>query len=218
MSSRRLFALALFAVLWTSACGSSPSAEPDSATSTPDGGNVVVDDGTAMRRPCTSSFGNGLTRDYGRLDGILVAVVDPGGGPCNADRDHVHLQILSKGSIYDIAINVDGDAPVSTATINKSLTGIPWTDGWHTGFNLDYASLGVPAANFTGSSKAEIVSIIKNELANVNHISVYGIGYGSDGAHLIHRNGTGGRDGVVVTQPLSKPAKWRMFRFSDQQF
>jgi hypothetical protein len=46
---------------------------------------------------------------------------------------------------------------------------------------------------------------------------VFATGYGPDGAHLVHRNGNG-RDGLVVTQPLSRPAHVRMFSFSSQTF
>jgi hypothetical protein len=51
----------------------------------------------------------------------------------------------------------------------------------------------------------------------VNHISVFGTGYGPDGAHLIHRNGQG-HDGLLVTQPLSTPAHARLFSFTTQAF
>jgi hypothetical protein len=55
------------------------------------------------------------------------------------------------------------------------------------------------------------------DLANANHISIYGTGYGPDGAHLIHRNG-GGHDGLLITQPLSTPSHARLFSFSSQAF
>ena len=48
-------------------------------------------------------------------------------------------------------------------------------------------------------------------------ISVFGTGYGPDGAHLIHRNGQG-HDGLVVTEPLSTPAHVRLFSFTTQAF
>lgn len=210
--------VALAAMVWV-ACGSPPSASVDAAADAlaADASDIMVDDGPAMRRPCTNQFGTKLTKTFGRLDGILVAIVDPGARNCNGDSDHVHLQILAKGEVYDIAINVDGRAAVSTATATLPLTGRPWTDGWSTGYALDYAAMGVNAGTFKDMSKAELVAAIKADLANVNHISVYAVGYGPDGAHLVHRNGFG-NDGAVVTQPLSRPAKWRMFRFADQSF
>ncbi len=66
-------------------------------------------------------------------------------------------------------------------------------------------------------TRNQIASDLTAELANVNHISVFGTGYGPDGAHLIHRNG-GGHDGLVVTNPLSSPAHARLFSFTNQAF
>jgi hypothetical protein len=46
---------------------------------------------------------------------------------------------------------------------------------------------------------------------------VFAIGYGPDGGHLVHRNGSG-RDGLLITKPLATSAHVRMFSFSTQTF
>ncbi len=200
---------------------SSPSPTTIDATridAAPEAGRIVVDDGTPMRRACSNTYGTTISNGFGRLDGLLVAVVDPGARNCNGDNDHIHLQIFANNKIFDVAINVAGSADVLTATRELPLTGTPWKEGWHTGFALDYTALGLRSSDFTASTQAALVATLKAELANVNHISVYALGYtDGTGVHLVHRNGFN-NDGVIVTQPLSRPAKWRMFRFSDQTF
>ncbi|HEY4238292.1 MAG TPA: hypothetical protein VGM88_00675 [Kofleriaceae bacterium] len=179
----------------------------------------MVDDGTPTRQPCTSNFGSGLTEAFGRLDGYLVAIVPPGGGPCNADSDHVHLQIQMNGDIYDVAITASDTSTddVHTTTIDNPLIGPAWSEGWHTGTLVDYVALGKHSTDIPLQTKEQITSAVTADLATVNHISVYGTGYGPDGAHLVHRNGSG-HDGLLVTEPLSTPAHLRMFSFSDQTF
>src|SRR5581483_5792943 len=89
---------------------SHPGAPADAAP--PD---VAVDptDGAPVRQACTSTFRGTLMADgqYGRLDGYLVAIVPPASSarPCNADLNHVHLQVQTQGVVYDIAVNVDSD-------------------------------------------------------------------------------------------------------------
>ncbi|MBP9087821.1 MAG: hypothetical protein KBG15_17000 [Kofleriaceae bacterium] len=202
------------------ACSDSSPASADARIidAAVDAARIVVDDGTPMRRACSNTFGTTISNGFGRLDGFLVAIVDPGARNCNGDNDHIHLQILANNKIFDVAVNVAGSADVMTATRDLPLTGTPWQEGWHTGFALDYTALGLRSSDFTASSQAALVATIKAELASVNHISVYALGYtDGTGVHLIHRNGFN-NDGVIVTQPLSRPAKWRMFRFSDQTF
>jgi hypothetical protein len=212
------YSILICAWLAASCGGGSTTSDATTVDSSFDAGDQIVDDGVAMRRACTNNFGTALSTGYGRLDGFLVAVVDPGTGGCNADRDHIHLQVLANGKVYDVAVNTAGAADVLTATRPLALTGSPWQEGWHTGFSIDYTALGLRAADFAASTQAALLASLKAEFANVNHISVYAISYtDATGVHLVHRNGFG-KDGVIVTQPLSRPAKWRMFRFSDQTF
>jgi hypothetical protein len=201
------------------ACGSSGSSH-DAATSDvapPIDVTVDADDGTPIRQPCTSQLGNALTSMYGRLDGILVAIVPPGNGPCNADSDHVHLQIQMNGAIYDVAVNVGDSNMDDVHTTTREIALPVWQEGWHTGVLEDYVSLGVHSTDIPLGTRAQNTAEIMNELATVNHISVFGTGYGPEGAHLIHRNGQG-HDGLVVTQPLSTPAHVRLFSFTTQAF
>src|SRR5215831_18533401 len=130
-------------LLALAACGTSPHAT-DAPPMPHDGGNpdapMHVDDGTPTRVPCTSTFGTALsnTPTFGRLDGFLVAIVQPGGGGCNADSSHVHLQVRMNGAVYDVAIDVtDGQTGVDdvhSATRDIALPGhLAWAEGWHTG-------------------------------------------------------------------------------------
>ena len=187
-------------------------------TPPPIDGTLDAADGTPVRQPCTSQFGNALTSVYGRLDGTLVAIVQPGGGPCNADSDHVHLQVKANGAIYDVAVNVGstgGVDDVHTTTREKALPA--WSEGWHPGVLEDYVSLGLHSADLTLETRDQLAAELTADLATVNHISIFGTGYGPDGAHLIHRNGQV-HDGLIVTNPLSTPAHVRMFSFTDQAF
>lgn len=190
-----------------------------------DGGSSTGD-GTAVRRPCTGTFGSALTSTYGRMDGYLVAIVPPGpsGGSCRADNDHLHLQVEITGAVYDVAVNVgtnDATNDVHTTTIDHALVdllGPAWSEGWHTNVTVDYAALGVHASNLPLRTETQTVNALLAELATVNHISIYATGYSSsDGAHLIHRQPTG-HDGMIVTQPLSPMAHARLFSFSTQTF
>lgn len=216
------------------ACGSGVASQPDAPVVVHDGSPdaavdavVAVDasgDGTPMRMPCTSQFGKALPSagTFGRLDGYLVAVVDPGTtSGCNADDSHVHLQISMSGAIYDIAIDVtDGTThmdDVHTGTLDIAMPGEPWAEGFHTGESVDYPTLGVHAADLPLLTKAQMIAAIDGDLATANHVSIFATTYGGDGAHLVHRNG-GKHDGLLVTVPLAATPHLRLFSFSDQTF
>lgn len=189
-------------------------AAPDAAVDAPDPGDGPGD-GTPVRLPCTSSFGSALSAQYGRLDGILVAIVPPGTAGCHSDATHVHLQVQLGGAVYDVAVNVDAD--VYTTARDVAVDTTPWAAGWHTALlPYDFTALGLHAGDFTGSTSPQLVSDLMAELQTVNHISIYGTGYGPDGAHLIHRNN--GFDGALITRPLSNPPHVRMYRFASQAF
>lgn len=181
-------------------------------------------DGTAMRRPCTETFGSALSSAYGRMDGYLVAIVPPGpsSAPCRADLGHVHLQVLVNGAVYDVAVNIgtdDATNDVHTTTIEHALLGPAWSEGWHTGIPVDYVALGVHASAMPLRTETENVNALMTELASANHVSIYATAYTpvASGAHLVHRN-SGSTDGLVVTQPLSPLAHARLFSFSNQTF
>ena len=178
-------------------------------------------DGTPTRMACTNNFGNALSTQFGRLDGFLVAIVQPGGGPCNADSDHVHLQVQMNGAVYDVAVDVassSGPNDVHTLARDGALVGGGWAEGWHTLESLDYATtLGVHSADLALETPQQLASDITSDLATANHVSIFTTGYGPDGGHLVHREG-GSHDGMIVTDPLADTTHQRLFSFSDQSF
>jgi hypothetical protein len=213
-------ALTLAALGATTACSGTAAtdlpADPFVAqddTTTADGGTSP--DGKPTRVPCTNTFGSGLSGQFGRLDGTIVAVVPHGHGSCNADRTHVHVQVLSGGSTYDIAVNTDGGF---YAQRQVALPGAPWSDGWHKGGNLDYVTdFGLHAQDFSQGTDDEIQQTVEAALATANHVSVYATIYSHGGAHLVHRRGNG-QDGALVLNPLSPKATVWAFHFSNQTF
>lgn len=197
---------------------SSPSTDaPPAGSDAPLDVPMQVEDGVPMRRPCTENLGSALTQGFGRLDGYLVAVVPPGNGPCNADDTHVHLQVLALGSVYDIAVNVSETGVDDVHMTTRDLWLPTWKEGWHTDVVVDYVAFGVHSTDIPNRPSSQITSEMTAELANVNHISIFGTGYSGEGAHLIHRTFSG-RDGMIVTQPLSTPSNARLFSFSNQAF
>jgi hypothetical protein len=163
-----------------------------------------------IRRACTSAFGTGLSNDYGILDGRLVAIVPEGVTKCNGDQTHVHLQVLMGGSVYDIAVNTDGQ----TTEVQAPPVGGAFREGWRVRPRFDYATdLNVHSTAFRTTN----ATTIERRLANVDRIRVYGIGYGPDGAHLIHRNGNA-RDGALLLNPDGPSSPYLLFRFVDQTF
>lgn len=196
--------------------GSSPP--PDASTP------GLSDDGDAlMRRSCVESFGDAITPAlaYGRLDGYLVAIVQPGSSsrPCHADLTHLHLQILMLGKTYDVAVNIGGTDVHSKAFDHAPFS--TWAEGWHTGSDVyvEYTGLGLHSATMPAViPAADLAAAITADLASTNRISIYATSYSSeDGAHLVHRNG-GGADGLIVTKPLSGTAHMRAFSFDTQVF
>lgn len=185
--------------------------------------DAAIGDGTPIRRACVDSFGTALSSGtFGRLDGILVAIVPPAPNtdPCNADPTHVHLQVQVSGAVYDVAVNVGTDTAtndVHSAALDHTLVGPAWSEGWHPDIAVDYAALGVHATDLPLRTRTENVNALMTDLATANHVSIFATGYGPGGAHLVHRT-RAGQDGMVVTQPLSPKAHARLFRFTNQVF
>jgi hypothetical protein len=166
--------------------------------------------------PCTSNFGDGLAGTFGRLDGTIVSVVPNGHtGSCNSDRSHVHLQVLSNGQVYDVAVNTDGGF---VAEKDLPLPGGAWTDGWHRGGSLDYVQdLGLHVADFQSQNEPALEQYVLDALTNANHVSVFATLYSHGGIHLVHRRAND-QDGALVLDPLSPKARVLVFHFSDQTF
>lgn len=179
-----------------------------------DGSSPTFSDGTPTRTTCSDTLGSGLSPEHGRLDGTLVSIVPATGAHCPSDPDHLHLQIRMNGANYDIAVNLDG----FEGEIDAPLPGTPFAEGWHV-MNLDYPKdLGLHSDALTTTTPAAIRARVLSQLANANHISVFGTGYpGSDGAHLIHRKATA-HDGALVINPLGAKAHVIAFRFSTDTF
>lgn len=233
---RTLFALPLF----LAACQGSPETTTTSSTGTGGFGGATtttsgtgggttttapvdagpdvtyVDDGTPTRVACTSNFGNGLTADHGRLDGILVAIVPMAQKSCHGDNSHVHLQVRVKNATYDVAVNTD----VLFAERDVAMPGGPWTEGWHVGTPLDYlGDFVIHSGNFSTLTADQIAQKVEQSVANANHITIFATGYGPDGVHNVHRRGAGYKnDGAIVLEPLSPVPHVLMFCFSDQSF
>ncbi len=206
----------LYALLVALAACSDPASTPAVDAPGPDASEV---DGPPTRLPCTNTLGTAMSLEFGRLDGILVSIVPPGNGRCNADSDHVHLQVRANNAVYDLSVNVGVGAmqDVHSTTRDMKMPGPAWAEGWHPAIGNDYVALGIHSTDLPLRTAAELTSELNAELATANHISVFAIGYGPDGGHLIHRNGNG-RDGLLITKPLASSARVRMFSFSTQAF
>jgi len=200
----------------------------DAATGSPDAGSAPPDagtgtgDGTPTRRPCTNSFGSAMNTTFGRLDGFLVTILNPGQGTsCSGDAHHVHLQVLMNGAIYNIAVNVDsstGNPDVDFLTRSAPLKGAPWSEGWHASQQLDYVTnLGVHSTAFTERTPVQLTSLVDSALASANHVSIFTTGFDSTGGHLVHRQGNG-HDGAIVINPLSANPQYLLFHFTTQTF
>jgi hypothetical protein len=205
---------------WSEDAGANDAGALDAGV--PDAGPpVIVDagqpDGPAVRRACTSTFGTGLSATHGRLDGTLVSVVLPSVRTCNGDADHVHLQVSAGGAVYDVAINTTAD--VWYLARDGGEFGPDFSEGWHTPFKFGYRWLPVTSPEFLHpTSPAQLVQALQAELANVNHISVLGTGYGVDGMHNVHFQEGYSYDGAIITRPLSPNARQLFFRFTTDVF
>ena len=185
----------------------------DSAT---DGATAIDSgDGTPTRQACTGDFGAALNTEFGRLDGYIVSIVYVGQSAmtCNGDDSHVHLQVMMGGSIYDVAINVDG----MSYAMDMPLPAPAWSEAWHDGLSNDYPSLGVHSTEFTMLGIPTTAANVEGALANANHISVYGTGYGPDGMHDTHYEGHM-NDGMVVIDPQSPASHVLFFDFTGDTF
>ena len=206
-------------LVFLAACGGGSSATIDGASDGPGGPDASEVDGAPSRVPCTNQRGAAMTTAFGRLDGYLVAIVPPGSNNCGGDSSHMHLQVKANGAVYDLAVNVGSGSmqDVHSTTRDVPLPGPAWAEGWHTGVVDDYVALGVHSTDLPLESAAQLTTDLDTDLATANHISVFATGYGPDGGHLIHRNG-GGHDGLIVTRPLSHPARARLFSFTSLTF
>jgi len=179
-------------------------------------------DGTPVRVACTGSFGSAMSATFGRLDGILVAIVNPNTtSSCRGDDNHIHLQVRVNGAVEDIAVNsasTSGSPNIDFLALSAPLKGGAWSEGWHPGVLLDYpGNLGVSSGQFAERTPAQLTTAVDSALATANHVSIFTTGFDSTGGHLIHRNGSS-HDGAIVINPLSASPKYLLFHFTTQSF
>lgn len=202
-------------------CSAGLDAGVADAASPPTDAATSGGDGTPTRRPCTNTFGSAMNTTFGRLDGFLVSIVNPGTTGCSGDAHHVHLQVLVNGGIENIAVNVDssvGNPDVDFLTINAPLKNGAWVEGWHASQSFDFVNnLGVHSGAFTETTPTQLTSLVDNALATANHISIFTTGFDATGGHLIHRNPTN-HDGAIVVNPLSTNPQYLLFHFTTQTF
>ncbi|HZU81486.1 MAG TPA: hypothetical protein VE987_01145 [Polyangiaceae bacterium] len=210
--------------------GGDASQTGDDASVSGDDGGTTADtsmsadsgDGTPTRQQCTNSYGTSITTAFGRLDGFLVAIVQPGAHGCNADTDHVHLQVKANGGIYDVAVNINSTMDPSMPEVyllekDMAMPDGAWAEGWHPGVRNDYVQLGLHSTQFMPMPAAMLAQTITSALANANHISVFATGYGPTGIHDVHRRG-GGTDGAIVIDPQAQTSHILFFHFASQTF
>ncbi len=212
----RVLAACLFLASCTTTAPSIPDASPDASTGQTDGKDA----------DCAATFGDALTNDFGRVDGTVVAIVEPGNTRCAMpNSDHVIVQVEMLGDVYRMVVNVQSDQ-LPPEIWMLPVTGIPlpapaFEEGWHTGLALDYpADLDVHSDDaFAATDLEDAVTTIADAIEVGAPISVYGSSSGGNyagSAHLIHRNG-GGEDGALVIDPTGEPT-WLLFRFDEQTF
>ncbi len=172
---------------------------------------------------CGTTFGTELTSAFGRLDGVVTAVVQPADQQCaGVNGDHVVIEAKMNGATYRLVVNIQsdfGDPQVDYQVIDHALPPPAWSEGWHTGLVVDYvATFGVHAdASFKPYPLAELSKIITDAIPLGEKISVYAESSGGSSAHKVHRN-TGTTDGAIVLDPEGALPRVLLFHFANQTF
>jgi hypothetical protein len=177
-------------------------------------------DGTADKAArCASTFGQALTNSFGRVDGKVLAVVQPTDTQCAlANDDHLVLEVLMNGEVYRMVVNLD----VGLASRPAALPAPAFAEGWHEAQTLDYPSLlGLHSTDFERAPDLATMSRRIADLIDVDDdVSVYASSSGGEtasSAHLVHRNG-GQHDGAIVVGARSASPTFLAFAFSNQAF
>ncbi len=185
------------------------------------GGAPVGDDKAAL---CADTFGDAIPKGFSRLDGTLLAVVQPKDEDCpRPNGDHVIIQVTTGGQHYRMVVNVQSDRPdadprVGLAIVEHAMVGPAWADGVRKFLDLDYVlDLDAHADSFTPYELAPLSQRIADELTIGAKVSVYASSDGGDSAHKIHRNSRS-EDGAIVIDPTGATPKWLLFRFQNQTF
>lgn len=177
------------------ACGGGAGDGPDAATAPID---AAVDGGKDVM--CASTFGDALTNAFGRVDGTVVAVVEPGNPRCALpNSDHVVVQVDFGGDVYRMVVNVKsdrGDPDIKVRTATAALPAPAFAPGWHPGLSLDYPR---DFAAHSGDAAWESLDLaaatawIAQPIEVGAPISVYATTSGGTlptSEHLVHRNGS----------------------------
>lgn len=187
------------------------------------GGGVASPDAADKAATCASTFGSALTAGFARLDGTVLAVVPPDDQACALpNRTHLVLQVTMGGAVYRMVVDVlsnMGSPDVWFHELDAPLVGPAWSDGWHTGIALDYATgLGLHSTQFAEMTEAELVAKLTSELELGAKVSVFATAGATepDSAHLVHRNATDA-DGAIVIAPDTAP-HYLVMRFDEQAF
>ena len=185
-----------------------------------DGGNGPL---PSKAGNCDTTFGTELTDAFGRLDGVVTAVVQPQDQQCaGVNGDHVVIEVKMNGATYRLVVNIQsdfGDPQVRYQALDHALPPPAWSEGWHTGLVVDYVTtFGVHAdASFTPHPLAKLSEIVTAAIPLGEKISVYADSSGGASAHKVHRN-TGKNDGAIVLDPEGALPRVLLFHFANQTF
>lgn len=233
---------ALAAIIALVACGSEVTSTSTSATSATassatgtggaggEGTSSVGQSGSGGDDPlpskaadCDTTFGTELTNAFGRLDGVVTAVVQPQDQQCaGVNGDHVVIEAKMNGATYRLVVNIQsdfGDPQVRYQVIDHALPPPAWSEGWHTGLVVDYVTtFGVHAdASFKPYPLADLSKIVTDAIPIGEKISVYAESSGGSSAHKVHRN-AGKTDGAIVLDPEGALPRVLLFHFANQTF
>lgn len=188
-----------------------------------DGGSVDA----GKEAACASTFGSALTNAYGRVDGIVTAIVPPGLMTCALpNSDHLVIQVaFADAGVHRMVVNVQssfGDPRIKVLELQAPLPAPMFEEGWHPGLMLDYpTAFGVHSDAGWESLELLAASARVSDAIEIGApIAVYATSSGGTfaaSAHLIHRNGRNA-DGALVLRPTSSTPTWLLFSFANQTF
>ncbi|HVV83641.1 MAG TPA: hypothetical protein VHE35_11260 [Kofleriaceae bacterium] len=222
------FSLASSVALAALASGcSDPGSSAGATDAAPDAPADAAPDAGGKDANCASTFGTALTNAFGRVDGTVVAVVEPGNERCALpNSDHVVVQLAFGGDVYRMVVNVKsdiGDPDIKVQTVQAPLLAPAFAPGWHPGLSVDYPrefSVHSGDAAWQSLDLAAASTWVSDPIEIGAPISVYATSSGgttAGSAHLVHRNGQN-HDGAIVIDPTGASPRWLLFSFADQTF
>ena len=99
---------------------------------------------SASTGTCAPSFGDELTNAFGRIDGVVTAVVPLDDRLCaGAVVQYVDVEVKAHGKIYQLLVDVESDRGadrrVRYEELAHALPSPAWSEGWHAAMDLDEA-------------------------------------------------------------------------------